>query len=195
MRFALVVFCVLGVLVALPGCKSNGDAEPDLSPITIPDEYEEQLRELVLSSVERERRNQGEGSARLLQAKPYFYKEYWLLPEGEPVYSADFTDKESVSTPRTAEVELEKTRFSTRVHRDKGEARSDDNFLRSTGIEQSSYELRHGQWHRIGSLFLAQDLDEFRDGEWVQVEERREILSIEEDTPTGFWQRLMFWRD
>ncbi len=194
MRLAILLFCICCALTVLPGCKGNGGPDPAVAPVDSAEDYEQQLRDLVLTSVERERNASGEGSARLLQSKPFFYKEYWVLPAEEPVYSADFTEKESLSIPRTAEVELEKTRFATRVRRDRGEARADENYLRSTGIEQSSYELRHGEWRRVGSLFLAQKTEELRDGEWVQVEERREIITIDEESPTGFWQRLKFWR-
>jgi hypothetical protein len=191
MRFALLFLCVMAS-VALNGCASNGDRESDIS-VPEADEREAQLRSLVAEDVARDRGSQGEGSARLLFSKPYYYKEYWVFPSEEPVYSADFTAKESVSIPLTAEVEVEKTRFATRTHRDRGDARDDNNYLRSTGIEQASYELRHGKWRRVGSLFLAQRTEEQREGQWVQVEEQREIISIEEDDVEGFWGRLKFW--
>jgi hypothetical protein len=178
----------------LSGCASNGGGDDAAVIESVSSETrQEQLRELVAAETARARRNQGEETAQLLFSKPHYYKEYWVFPAEEPVYSADFTEKESLSIPLTAEVELEKTRFATRVHRDKGEARDDANYLRSTGIEQSSYELRHGQWRRVGSLFVAQRTEELRDGEWVQVEEERPVVSIDEEEVGGFWSRLKFW--
>jgi hypothetical protein len=194
MHRSIVLMCILTALAVMPGCRGNGGPEPIAGPVSTVEEQEERLRQLVLTSVDRERNDQGEGSARLLEVKPFFYKEYWVLPEEEPVYSADFTEKESLSIPLTAEVELEKTRFSTRAKRDRAEVRSDNNYLRSPGIEQESYELRHGEWRRVGSLFIAQGLEEEKDGQWVQVEEQREVITIDEETPTGFWRKLMFWR-
>ena len=192
MRVAFIAFYALALTVSLVGCAGNGDSEAGVA-VPVTDEREEQLRTLVAQDVDNERENQGEGSARLLFSKPFYYKEYWVFPDEEAVYSADFTAKESLSIPLTAEVEIEKTRFATRTHRDRGEARDDNRYLRSTGIEQASYELRHGKWRRVGSLFLAQRTEELREDQWVQVEERREIISIEEDEVEGFWGRLKFW--
>ena len=157
-------------------------------------DQEARLRDLVAEQVEEGRANQGEQSARLLFSKPMYYKEYWEYPQSESVFSADFTEKESLSIPLTAETEVEKIRFVTRVTRDRGEARDDTNYLRSTGIEQVSYELRHGEWRRIGSLFVAERTEELRDDGWEQIEERKQVVILDDEEPTSFWQRLMFWR-
>lgn len=195
MKQGIIVLTACIALGVLPGCASKGGGETGLAASeggAI--DYEAQLRELVAEDVDRERQNNGERSARLLYSKPFYYKEYWELPEEELVFSADFTQKESLSIPLTAEAEVEKIRFATRASRAKDEVRDDDNYLRSTGIEQVSYELRHGTWRRVGSLFLAERTEEMRDGDWVQVEDRKQVVVLDEDEAQGFWQRFMFWR-
>ncbi len=194
MKNFIVVFCAIGAVFALAGCASNGGPEAGAVAATSEVDYEAALRDLVSREVEAGRASAGEGDARLLFSKPYFYKEYWEFPGEESVFSADFTEKESLSIPLTAETEVEKVRFATRVHRDRGEARDDHNYLRSTGIEQASYELRHGQWRRVGSLFLAERTEELRGGEWEQISERKQVVILDDEEPRGFLRRLMFWR-
>jgi len=187
-----ILFVCLSVTCVVSGCASGG--KKNVAPLGEGPDPEEQLRTLFAQEIAAGREHQGEGSARMLFSKPVYYKEYWEYPPKESVFSADFTEKESLSIPLTAETEVEKVRFATRTHRDKGEARTDENYLRSTGIEQVSYELRNGEWRRIGSLFLADKTEELRDGEWKQVEERKQVVILDEEEPRGFWSRLKFWK-
>lgn len=194
MKDCICLICALIAALALAGCASNGAPDRDTVVASSEVDHEAALRDLVAAEVEKGRAGAGERDARLLFSKPYFYKEYWEFPGEETVFSADFTEKESLSIPLTAEVEVEKVRFATRARRDRGEARDDHDYLRSTGIEQASYELRHGQWRRIGSLFLAERTEELRDGEWKQIEERKQVVVLDDEEPQGFFRRLMFWR-
>jgi len=190
-RVFFLFVCLLSSCV-LVGCASGGKKE--IAPLGDAPDPEEQLRSLVARELEAERNDQGEQSARLLFSKPVYYKEYWEYPSENSIFSADFTEKESLSVPMTAETEVEKVRFATRTHRDKGEARADDDYLRSTGIEQVSYEFRHGEWRRIGSLFLADKTEELRDGGWQQIEERKQVVVLDDEEPRGFLGRLKFWK-
>ncbi len=192
--FALIFVC---------GCASTGGkGDPELVTdedgrfvILDQEAYETRLRNEIESDLRREHRRQGETSADLEFSRPFYYKEYYTYP-GEPeVYTLEFTEKESRTTPLVAELEVEKVRYSTRMHQKRDQARADETFLRSRGVERASYELRNGQWRRIGSLFLADSRERYVNGEWQPVEETRSpAMADDEQEPKGFWQRLLFWR-
>jgi hypothetical protein len=188
---AFGVICVVGVI---GGCATRGGSDVAIASDVQPVDEEARLRAILADDIEKTRARESERSARLLFSKPFYYKEYWEFPAEESIFSADFTETESLSIPLTAEAEVERIRYATRATRNKSEARADENFLRSTGIQQISYELRHGQWRRVGSLFLADRTEEFRDGQWVQIDERKPIVVLEDDEKQGFWRRLVFWR-
>lgn len=193
----------MSVIAFAGGCASiGGDGQPAVVAdddgnfvILEQAEYEAQLRNEIESDLRRARRKAGEGAAALEFSRPFYYKEYYTYP-GEPdVYTLEFTEKESRTTPLTADLEVEKVRHATRMHQKREEARGDETFLRSRGVERTSYELRNGQWRRTGSLFLADSLERYVDGKWQQVEERRTPVILEEEQePRSFWQRLLFWR-
>lgn len=196
---------VLAIAYVAAGCASFGGGKGDATVVQREDgqyevvgqqEYEARLRGAVESELEREHRRQGEASADLVNQRPYYYKEYYTFPNPADIYSLDFTETESRTTPLTAELEVEKTRYATRFYRKRDEARADDAFLRNQGIERVSYELRNGRWRRTGSLFVAQNTERFVDGTWQQIEEASSPALSDEapEQKRGWLRRLMFWR-
>ena len=99
-------------------------------------------------------------------------------------------ERESRSAPLIADVVLAKQRFVTRLHRDRMEAQNDTNFLRDTGTETTTYELRNGGWVRVGSLFVASKSEENVNGEWAPVKETVErTVAAEEEKSQGWFGR------
>lgn len=183
--------CVFAAGCASTGSKSASDAVVTAAPTA--EEYQAQLRELVEADLAQARAQQGVENTELLFKRPYYYREYVEYPGGVGVYSLDFTEKESRTTPMTAELEVEKIRYATRPQTSRENARGDENFLRSTGIDTISYELRSGEWRPVGSLFLASAMEENQDGTWVQVHEQRRLTGSLTEEPTSWWQKLKFW--
>jgi hypothetical protein len=177
------------------GCASTGEksADGNVSAAPTAEEYQARLRELVEADLARAREAQGAENAEVVFARPYYYREYFEFPGSPEVYSLDFTEKESRTTPMTAEFEVEKVRFATRPYTKRDEARNDQKFQRSTGIDYVSYELRSGEWHPVGSLFLARVTEENVDGEWKQIEEQRRATGTLIEEPTSWWDKLKFW--
>ena len=126
--------------------------------------------------------------------RSYYYKEYYEFPGNEGVYSLDFTEKESRTTPLTAELEVEKVRYATRLKTDRDAVQGDDGYLRSHGINYISYELRNGEWRRVGDLFLADKTEESVDGEWRQIKEEKRPTALVEAESKGWFDRLKFWK-
>ncbi len=139
-------------------------------------------------------RRQENASTRVVFKKPYYFRAYSVYPGADEEYSLEFTEKESRTTPLSAEMVVDKIRFATRMHRKKEDARIDKNFLRDTGTETTSYELRNGRWNRIGSLFVADKTEELVGGEWQSIRETAALPVLEVEEPKSWLQRLMFWR-
>ncbi len=135
---------------------------------------------------------------RLVRRKPYFFKQYFVYPEGIEGAKMEITGTESRSTSYVARIEIPKVRFATRMHRDKDEARDDDDYLRQTGTETITYEFRHGRWQRVGSLFLVSKTEENVNGEWLPLEQEvLHAIAKEEQEKKGWfsrtWSRLTGW--
>jgi NADH:ubiquinone oxidoreductase subunit len=97
-------------------------------------------------------------------------------------------ETESKSVPYMADVTIAKQRFSTKLHRKRGEAEKDVNFLRDTGTETATYELRSGKWVRAGSIFVANKSEENVNGEWMAVDETvKRVVPEEEKKAKGGW--------
>jgi len=74
------------------------------------------------------------------------------------------------------------------LHRKRGEAEQDANFLRDTGSETDTYELRNGKWVRVGSMFVATKSEENVNGEWLPVNETvKRTVAAEEQKARGGW--------
>lgn len=128
---------------------------------------------------------------RLLRYRPYFYKEYSVYPESAESADVSITETDTRLRPYLATVKLQKVRYATRLHRERGEAQSDSNFLRDTGVETLSYEYRGEQWHKVGSLFVAEKTEELVAGEWQALEEKpQRTVAAEEEQAQGWFSRI-----
>jgi hypothetical protein len=155
------------------------------------DAYEQRLRALVSKAVSNASDSAEARQSSVIRRSPYYFREYSLYPKGAA--SADFAirETESRTAPYVADVIIEKTRFATRLHRRRDEAQGDLNFLRDTGTETITYEMRNGRWVRVGSLFIAERTEESINGEWVPVEEIvQRTIAAEEEAAGGWWQRV-----
>jgi len=155
-----------------------------------PGEYERALRDLVERQVEAEEERLSEQDIELLYRKPYWYKEYVRYPEDLSDMEVEFQQTESKSAPYIADAEIPKVRFSTRLHRSRDAARQDGNFIRHTGTETQTYELRNGRWRRLGSMFIAKQTAERINGEWVPLREEVELVPEAEEERQGFFNRV-----
>lgn len=128
---------------------------------------------------------------RVIRKRPYFYKEYSEYPKAATDADVTMTETESRTSPFVADVKLERTRYSTRLHRGRDEARIDDSFLRDTGTETLTYELRNGRWVRVGSFFLSEGAEEQVNGAWVPVQREVERTVQAEEPKQGWFGRTM----
>lgn len=185
-------------LVVLSACFGGGNRSPapgDAYVAPAKEEYEARLRKLVrrrLSEAE-----DGERS-RLRGRKPHFYKEYSAYPDGDRAFELELQEMESRTSPLRGQVTARKVRSSTRVHRNREVARADSKFLRETGTETTTYELRNGKWQRVGSLFVAERTEELVDGEWVAYRRREPPVAMKAGGEKGrigrTWDWVRFWR-
>jgi hypothetical protein len=110
------------------------------------------------------------GAANLVKREPYWFKEFTVYPRGLEGTVIEMDETGSRTVPYTAEVKLEKQRYTTGLHRKKDNARADEVFFRDSGMETISYELRNGNWVQEGSLFMASRVEEYINGEWVPID-------------------------
>ncbi len=195
------VACALAALVfcasVAGGCASTKDkssrAAGGAAPATR-ESLEAQLRAAIDEELARARKAQGPESEEIVFRRPYYYKQYFEYPGETSVYSIDFTEKESRTTPLTAELEVEKVRYATKLYEERDEASRDGNYYRSQGIDYVSYELRSGAWRRVGDLFLAKSTEENSGGEWKPVLEKQRPRAIIQEEPKRWFDRLKFWK-
>jgi len=154
-------------------------------------DYENELRGLVTGHIDAAAKSGDAGRTQVVRRKPYFYKEYEIYPEGAGDLKITIQEKESRSVPYIADVTMSKQRYATRMHRKRGEAEQDRNFLRDTGTETDTYELRNGKWTRVGSMFVATKSEESVNGEWLPVDEtvKRTVASEEQKAKGGWLKR------
>ncbi|MBW7864486.1 MAG: hypothetical protein GX580_08200 [Candidatus Hydrogenedens sp.] len=150
-------------------------------------EAETVLRGIVAEHVRTEQRRGNSGDPDLVRRRPYFYREFVEYPGGSEQMEITLRENDSRTRPLTGEVRLDKVRYSTRMHRDRGEALGDGAFIRDTGVESLNYELRNGRWHRVGSLFVADKTEEYADGQWVP--RREELVRVNPDDKPGWFSR------
>lgn len=168
-----------GAPVAEPAA-STGDASVDAAA----GDREAKLRKLVKAHIERETRAADVHRDTVARRKPYFSKEYCTYPDGPEGFALLIQEQEGRSVPCIADVTMAKVRFATRYHRKRVAAEGDTNFLRDTGTETITYELRNGRWTRVGSLFVAEKTEENVNGEWAPVEETvKRTVAAEEPQP------------
>lgn len=159
------------------------------------DGHEAQLRQRVRSEIRSAERREDEFRERVLFRKPYYFKEYAEYPGEGDDFEIEVRETDNQTIPYTANVVVDKIRFSTELTRNRESAREDADFLRNTGTETITYEYNNGNWRRVGSLFVADATEEYVDGEWRQVE-RQPIRTFDEAEPEqrGLWDRIIFWR-
>jgi hypothetical protein len=157
-------------------------------------ELEESLLRLVQRRVADIEAGSSNNQGRIIRKRPYYFKEYSNYQSDAKVSDVQMTETESRTAPYVADVKLAKTRHATRLHRSREDARLDNDFLRDTGTETLSYELRNGHWTRVGSFFLAEKTEEQVNGEWVTVQRMlQRTVSAEEPEKGWFtrsWSRL-----
>lgn len=128
---------------------------------------------------------------RVIRKRPYFYKEYSDYSNGANDAIVTMTETESRTSPFVADVQLERTRYATKLHRGRDEARIDDAYLRDTGTETLTYELRNGRWVRVGSFFLSENTEEQVNGSWVSAQQKVERTVQAEEPKQGWFSRTM----
>jgi hypothetical protein len=157
------------------------------------DEAESRLQDTVKAYTQAELRRGNKGNPDLVRKRPYYYREYVEYPDGADKFDIDMRDNESRTRPFIAEVKVNKTRFSTRMYRDRDTAQEDANFLRDTGTETLNYELRNGRWHRVGGLYVAAKTEENVAGEWVPRRDDTVRVNPAESKPGWFsrsWSKV-----
>lgn len=156
-------------------------------------DYEQALRRTVAEQA-RQTNARADQAPQITYRKPYFYKEYAVYPESGEDASVVVQETQKRSAPYVADVTLAKQRFATRLHRKRMDAEADANFLRDTGTETLTFELRNGQWARTGSLFVATVSEERVNGEWTPVQETAIRTAAPEEERQSFvgraWKAL-----
>ncbi len=169
-------------------------AENALETTATPAEMEAELLRLVKRHIEENEADSSNNQGRVIRKKPYYFKEYSNYPGTVKDAKVELTETESRTSPFVADVKLDKVRHATRLHRRREEARADDGFLRDTGVETLSYELRNGRWTRVGSFFLAETTEEKVNGDWVVVQRVIERTVVAEEPQPGWfgkaWSRV-----
>jgi hypothetical protein len=154
-------------------------------------DYEDDLRKLVTGRIEAAARTEDEQRNKVTRLNPYFFRQYDVYPEGASNLKIVVQEKESRSAPLIADVTVVKQRFATRLHRKRVEAEDDTDFLRDTGADTVTYELRGGKWTRVGSIFIASKTEQKVNGEWSPVPEAvKRTPPSEEQKPKGFLKRI-----
>jgi hypothetical protein len=136
----------------------------------------------------------GRSTAKFILHKPYFHKTYAEYPDGVNGYTAQMRDTDSRTAPMSADVTISKLRYSTRLQRNREQARQDENYFRDTGTETVSMEFRNGAWRRMGSLFVAERTEEQVGGEWVRIQKDIPAELGEGSAKSGRFSRLKFWQ-
>lgn len=196
----VLTWCGVSVLVlGLTGCATmrdlfgrdpkpdKGAAAADVAVKSSASDHEARLRAVVEASIA-----SADTDPDFVKSAPYFYQEYEVYPSGTSNYDLVLTEKDSRTVPYMGEVKLPKIRYATKLHRNRGDAREDTNFLRETGTETRSYELRYGDWVFVGSLFQVEKKEEQINGEWVPAQEEV-AKAISEESGQGWLGRTWSW--
>lgn len=184
---ALCVSCASTVPQPLP-LTADGDAAGPLA------ERRADLAVAAQRIIDSSAKSAASGRSKIISKKPYYYKEYVEYPEGPNSFETSVIEQDSITSPYQGDVTINKLRYATRLHRNRDEARDDDRFRRDTGVETISFEYRNEEWHRIGSLFVAEKTEQSLGGEWVAALESSPRGSSVEKTRKSVWDRMRFWR-
>ena len=157
------------------------------------EEAESRLQDAVKAYIQTELRRGNKINPDVVHKRPYYFREYVEYPDGADKFDVELRDNDSRTRPFIAEVKMNKTRFSTRMHRERDVATADANFLRDTGTETLNYELRNGRWHRVGGLYVAAKTEENMAGEWIPRRDDTVRVNPSESKPGWFtrtWSKL-----
>ncbi|MFP6582292.1 MAG: hypothetical protein VCD00_07020 [Candidatus Hydrogenedentota bacterium] len=198
-NLAIRVIIVCTIVATTSGCAmfrfGGSSSDSGFTGTTISDfERDAKLRELIDRSLRDAQRADTPGAAELVFRRPYYYREYVNYSDGVEEYDVETIASDSRITPYTAQVRLNKERFTTRFDKKKDRARSNSNFYASRGHETRSYELRHGRWRETGTLFIAEETDDTLKRDTPEFDEVL-LGGGASDESKGFWNRLLFWRD
>jgi hypothetical protein len=166
------------------------DPPEQFNEVVSVDDEEAALIQMVTNSVDRANAAHNASRSELVRRNPYFFKQYEYYPDGTTLMEVEIRETESRTAPKIGEVQLRKQRFVTQLHRKKDEARSDDDFLRDTGDEILTYELRNGRWKRVSSLFVAESVERNVDGVWMPVVEVEGADDSGEEEDLGWFGRI-----
>lgn len=193
------MFLAVVLAGALSSCAmfrgGDGGATPDAAAATdVPApavvDYEAALRETVREYMAGQNAQADLAGQEVQKKDPYWFKEYAEYPAEPGEKDIIIQETESLTTPYVADVQLQKVRFITEMHRKKDEARADADFRRDTGTEVITFEWRNGQWMRAGSLFVAERVEELVDGQWQPVaEEQLAPMAAGAPADEGWWRR------
>lgn len=177
------------------GDKADSGSEPRVEEAlavtaTESESRAELLRQVQLHIDQTEAKGRGDED-RVIRKRPYFYKEYSDYAASAGDADVTLTETESRTSPYVADVKLERTRYATRLHRSRDDARIDDSYLRDTGTETLTYELRNGRWVRVGSFFLSELTEEEVNGQWSPVQRVVERTVQAEEPQKGWFGRTM----
>ncbi len=207
MRIKPLISCAFGAIlltVFMSSCahlpfggdrSESTDASMDAEPVATSDsgtvdDDEEALRRIVSNTVDRANASHDAARAELVKKDPYFFKQYEYYPDGATLAEIETRETESRTSPKVADVHLRKQRYVTQLHRKRDEARADEDFLRDTGDETLTYELRNGKWRRVSSLFVAESVERNVDGAWVPVEEIERTDDSDAEEDLGWFGRI-----
>ena len=183
---------VLAVTLACCSCASlRGGGSPQAADATTPESGQTELESVVRHHVKSAADSEADARGKLIRKKPYYYKEYVIYPGGPDAFKVEMHETESITAPYIADVHLEKQRYATNLHHKKQDAKADNGFFRDIGAETITYEFRNGKWRKMGSLFVAETVEENVNGEWVPIEEaaKHAISSRETEETKGWWGR------
>jgi hypothetical protein len=147
--------------------------------------------EALANAVARVVESTDDAPGRVLRRRPYFFKEYAAYPSPES-FKTEIIETESRSRPFTAEVILSKTRFATKLHSQKKDARDDNQFFRYTGKETLTFEWRNKGWQRVGSVLVADKAEEEVNGAWRPVQETPTEVQVAKEAQKKDWLGRMW---
>ncbi len=125
--------------------------------------------------------------------RPYYWKNYSVYNNTEGPFEIDVQETDTKSKPYIAKIQLEKTIYYTKLHNNRRDAEEDTNFIRSKGKETLTYELRNGQWIKIGSLFVPEQTEKKIGDTWAPIKEEELQKEQPEEPKEGWFKRIRSW--
>lgn len=157
------------------------------------EEAQSRLRELIKEYIQETGQSTESKSVPVIHKRPYYYREFFIYPEGPEGFQVNFKDVDSRTRPLAGEVHIKKIRYSTRMHRKYDLAAADTDFLRDMGVETLIFEWRNGRWIKTGALFEAESTEVQINGQWTPLKEKTVRISPGEERPGWFgrlWERI-----